>query len=643
MARATPNLKPKYWKAPFQVGNDLDKLSELDILGLDFETYFDTDYSLRKLTTSEYVADSRWEARGAAVKRRGERSAWCPAKQLPKYLKSIDWKNTALLCHHNQFDGLALAYHYGVVPAYYLCTLSMGRALHLELTRASLAALAKFYGLRNKMIDVLMKTRGIRVLSKDLMEQLALYSCVDVELTEEIFDLMLERDKFPAKELDLVDLTVRMFTEPTLLLAPGKARQEAKLEREEKAALIEAAGVSEQVLQSSDKLARHLAKLGVEVPTKTSLKTGEETWAFSKQDEEFTELLSHPNEAIATIVRARLRVKSTLAEKRAERLLRLHEGYHCVPVYLAYCAAHTKRWGGGDKLNFQNFPRVDPEKPLSGLLRKALHAPPGYQLVVADLGQIEARLTAWLAGQADILAAFADPNRDPYKELAAMIYGVPVRAVTKSQRFIGKVGTLGLGFKLGSTKYQRTLRLGALGGDPMYIEDSEAARHVSIYRRKNYMVVRLWQKLATVITDMMAGRTGTLKCINWERDRINLPSGLALNYPQLWNYDMGDDWGVQTGYVSRGTITRLYDGKLLENIIQALARIILTDAMLVIARKYKVALTVHDEIVACVPDKQVQEAIKFIRRIMTAPPTWAPDLPLAVDIGFGKVYGTAKP
>jgi DNA polymerase bacteriophage-type len=643
MPVALPRLKPKYWHAPFQIGGDISKLDELDILGIDFETYFDKDYSLTKLTTSEYIADPRFEARGAAIKQRGKKSAWCPADQLPKFLKTVDWKRTALLCHHTQFDGLILALHYGVIPAYYLCTLSMGRALHLEMTRSGLDALAKFYGLRNKMPDVLMKTKGLHELPPDLYQQLALYACVDIELAEELFDLMVYRDHYPARELDLIDLTIRMYTEPTLLLTPAKAKLEAKRERDEKEALVIASGVSEQILQSSDKLAAHLESLGIDVPTKTSPKTGEETWAFSKQDEEFTELLSHPDEAVAAIVRARLRVKSTLAEKRAERLLRLSGGYRCVPIYLAYCAAHTKRWGGGDKLNFQNFPRVNPDDPLSGLLRKALVAPKGYKVVVADLGQIEARLTAWLAGQADILEAFADPDRDPYKELASMIYGVPIEEITKAQRFIGKVGTLGLGFKLGATKYQRTLRLGALGGPSVYLDDAESARHVNIYRRKNYMVVKLWRTLDGVITDMLAGREGSLKCISWGRDHIKLPSGLRLNYPQLWHYEFDDQQGQQVGYVSRGTLTRLYDGKLLENIIQALARIILTDAMLVIANVYKVALTVHDEIVAIVPDKQVKKAMAFIAKIMSQPPAWAPDLPLAVDIDFGKNYGDAKP
>lgn len=404
----------------------------LRILTLDFETYYGDDYTLSKMTTEGYVRDPMFQTIGIGVfePATGER-LWMAHDVFTYWTAQQDWSNTALICHHAQFDGLILAHHYNIRPRFWFCTLSMARPIH-GTGKISLAKLGETYGVGVKGDDVV-KAKGKRFehFSQPEWTQYGNYCLNDCQLTYEIFIRMLQH--FSREELELIDLTIRMFTEPAFILDAPLLEQGVRDEIAAKEILLSKAETSKDVLMSNDKFAALLFDLGAEVPQKispASLKPDKNgvlgdpkyTWAFAKTDPGFKKLLEHEDDAIRWVAEARVGVKSTLKETRSQRLAEMaHRGL--APVYLNYAGAHTGRWSGGDKVNLQNLPR-------KGILRKAVLAPDGYVVVVCDSAQIEARTLAWLASHESLVEAFAQ-GRDVYSEQATIIYQRPINRKRK--------------------------------------------------------------------------------------------------------------------------------------------------------------------------------------------------------------------
>ena len=400
-----------------------------EIITLDFETYFDSDYTLRKLSTSEYIRDDRFKAQCVGIKMGTADVVWIPDVNVEEALRSIDWPSYALLAHHTQFDGFILSDRYGVHPAYYLDTLSMGRGLHSIGVGASLDALAQYYGLGHKLPEILSKTKGVRDLPPEVMAELGLYCAVDTQLCCDLFYQMVEH--YEPDELDLIHETCSMFCEPVLRVDIPRATTALQQEKDTKAQKILLADRDPANLSSNPKFAAVLQDLGIDPPMKTSPTTGKPTFAFAKSDEGLQALMTHEDEAVRAVVDARLAVKSTLNETRAQRLIDEGANDRTLPVYLKYYGAHTGRWSGGNKMNLQNLPR-------GGELRRSVIAPPGYVLCVSDSAQIEARMLAWVAGEIGVLEQFRN-GEDVYKHMAAQIFNVPLPDVTPTQRFVGKV------------------------------------------------------------------------------------------------------------------------------------------------------------------------------------------------------------
>lgn len=381
-------------------------LHSLDVLGLDFETYFDDEYSLKKqdMSTSLYVRDPRFKDQCVGLQWEHEdRATWYDRKEAVKVLRKIPWKKTALLCHHTQFDGLILNDHFGIRPAYLLDTLSMGRALHGNDIPGDLDSVAKHWGFRGKAGggEALMATKGIRDLPPELLEPLGEYCAQDVEIMMETFFAMLDHG-FPEEELDIIDITLAMFTEPVIEVDRTLARKEWIREREKRVELFcrvaqytdltidynPRAKLEERerqiepvrkLMASKEPFADLLRSAGVKPPEKfrrtPTMPEGRWIYAFARDDRAFMELQAHPDERVRDIVEARLAAKSSINATRAEGLLRRTEGNEPLPIYLNYCGAHTMRWSGGDKLNPQNFP--DPAKGRDSKLRACLMAPRG--------------------------------------------------------------------------------------------------------------------------------------------------------------------------------------------------------------------------------------------------------------------------
>ena len=609
----------------------------MDLITLDFETYYDREFSLSKLTTEAYIRDPRFEVIGVGVKVNNEETEWASGthEQVKGYLQSFDWSDAMLLCHNTMFDGAILNWVYDIRPRVYADTMCIARAIHGVETSASLRAVSEKYSIGTKGTEVVQALGKRREdFAESELDRYGDYCVNDVNLTHKLFTIMV--NGFPKQELKLIDLTLRMFIQPVLELDLGLLEQHLTETRDRKDELLISAGVTDKKeLMSNPKFAELLKSLGVEPPMKVSLTTGKETFAFAKTDEEFKALADHDNDKVQALVAARLGTKSTLEETRTQRFIDIAKR-GTLPVPVRYYAAHTGRWGGDDKINMQNLPSrgVNGKK-----LKRSIIAPEGHTIVEADSAQIEARVLAWLAGQDDLVSAFTN-GEDVYKKMASRIYGVKEEDVTKDQRFVGKTTILGAGYGMGAVKFQAQLK--TFGFD---MDLEEARRVIKIYREANGSINRLWREAQNMIVGLSRGdnvpfgKEGVLDVVP-EESAVRLPSGLLLRYDDL-RFDQTDK-GTEFHYKTRRGRTRIYGGKVIENVCQAIARCIIGEQMLLIAKKHHVVLTVHDSIVCCVPDEDVAQAQIDVEKSMRWVPEWANGLPIDCEAGIGKSYGDCE-
>jgi len=609
----------------------------MDLITLDFETYYDREFSLSKLTTEAYIRDPRFEVIGVGVKFNNEETEWASGshEQVKGYLQSFDWSDAMLLCHNTMFDGAILNWVYDIRPRVYTDTMCIARAIHGVETSASLRAVSEKYSIGAKGTEVVQALGKKREdCTESVLDRYGDYCVNDVNLTHKLLTIMVK--DFPKQELKLIDLTLRMFIQPILELDLGLLEQHLTETRDRKDELLVSAGVTDKKeLMSNPKFAELLKSLGVEPPMKVSPATGKETFAFAKTDEEFKALVDHEDDRVQTLVAARLGTKSTLEETRTQRFIDIAKR-GTLPVPVRYYAAHTGRWGGDDKINMQNLPSrgVNGKK-----LKRSIIAPEGHTIVEADSAQIEARVLAWLAGQDDLVSAFTN-GEDVYKKMASRIYGVPEEDVTKDQRFVGKTTILGAGYGMGAVKFQAQLK--NFGFD---MDLAEARRVISIYREANGAINRLWREAQNMIVGLSRGdnvpfgKEGVLDVVP-EESAVRLPSGLLLRYDDL-RFDQTDK-GTEFHYKTRRGRTRIYGGKVIENVCQAIARCIIGEQMLLIAKKHHVVLTVHDSIVCCVPDEDVAQAQIDVEKSMRWVPDWADGLPIDCEAGIGKSYGDCE-
>jgi len=682
------------------------------LVSLDFETYWDADYTLSKLSTSEYVRDKRFKAQMMGIKIGHGKTRIIPHARIKTELAKINWATHSLLCHNTQFDGFILSHHYGIHPAYLYDSLSMARGLHSNDIGAGLDEVSVFYGGQGKL-EGLDATKGVLNWGKALYDKTALYCANDVDEMVRVFKLMLP--KMPADEMDLIDLTCRMFCSPVLKVDIPRVEKELERELARREVLMYEAvdptaydvggelyekelykklfknpaeralegvprdmHIVKRVIGSNELFANLLRTEGIDPPMKVSdawIKLPKEeketeeglarkyTYAFAKDDLKFTQLpqmidewgfdLEDPEQlklAVAkqdrlqALVDVRIAVKSTTNVTRAERFLTAGANGMSLPVGYAYYRAHTGRWGGQNKMNMQNLTR-------DGELRLSILAPKGHQIAVQDSGQIEARVNGWLWGQDDLMEAFkaADKwdkdtmgtargeDRDAYCKFADTVYGHEVTTEDKVKRHVGKTAILGLGYQMGAAKFQLTLAKGANGGPPVFFSLEQCKAIVNTYRLKNNRIQAGWKICERIIEDMAAGREGSYGPLNWEANTIWLPNGMSLKYPDLKKV-IGEKGWDEWSYGAKEQRKKIYGGLLTENIIQALARIIVGWQMLQISRKYRVVMTTHDEAVAMPKTSQAEACVKFMAKWMSTPLAWCPDIPLNCEGGFDVRY-----
>jgi len=585
-------------------------------LVLDFETYYDDDYSLKKMHTLEYVRDERFKVHGVAVKLEHLDTIWLPGEVVASYIASLP-DNIELICQNTYFDGLVLFHHYQYVPAIYRDTLSMARALFIHAPELGLDYLCSLLRIGAKLPEVLELTKGLRTLPDDIARQLGEYAINDVNLTEALYDRLLSG--LPEQELALIHLTIRWGCAPVLHIDLPRALNAYRVAARTRRTKIKASGTTLQVLSSQQQFAAHLESLGIEVPLKKNSK-GKEIPALSKNDLGFRQMIADYSEHKA-LFDGRMAAKSTLEVTRIKRIYKIGSR-GTLPMPLKYYGAHTGRWSGMDGLNVQNFKR-------NSEMRKSIIAPPGYVILVADLKQIEPRLNMWFCGEQHWLSVFA-AGKDIYTATAASHFGILYEEVTKSERFFGKTLELGLGYNMGWKKFRVQLALKGI-----FFAEEEAYRAVSTYRAAHTFIQEMWKFLTLSLYAMyQEGCSVEVGPVTLVHEGISLPNGMQLDYNGLRPTEDGD-W-----FYGIGKNKKIYGGAMLENIIQALARIVIGDHLLAVEALPGVTTvsSTHDEILALVREADADEAVTAVEEIMTTPPEWAPDLPLAVDIGYAKEY-----
>ena len=647
------------------------------IVTVDFETRWDSkEYTLSKMTTEEYIRDSRFKAFGACLHEYGtdKTTQWYRGDELPKILATYDWSTTAVLAHNAQFDVSILSWVYGVRPCFILDSLSMARALRGVEVGNSLAKLAEAFELPAKGKAVY-ATDGVTSLTPAMEKELAEYCAHDVYLCEEIFKRLVAG--YPSKELRLIDMTLKMYTAPMLELDADMLSDAIKAERKQREDLLEKLGVEEAALASNKQFAEVLESLGTPAPYKKSKTTGKQTLALAKNDALFQQLLNGSNEDVSLLCEARLKVKSTTERTRAQRFLDISRR-GALPVPLSYYGALSGRWTAskGSAINMQNLKR-------GSFLRKAIMAPEGYELVVGDLSQIEPRVLAWLADYEDMLDIFRSGG-DPYAAFGAQMFNIP--GLTKEShpdlRQSAKSALLGCGYGLGWASFAAQLLVGFLGAPPQrydkafakklgvtkdYVErfiswddnvekmleiphtctDDELLTHcvaakkiIDIYRSTAYPVVGFWDMCSSLLVSALhEGHEHTYKCITFKKEEIVLPNGMSLRYPNL---RQEKDKDGKLNWVYGVDATKLYAGKITNNIVQGVARIVMTDGMLRVDKRYPVKGTVHDELICVVPEEEAADAKTWVLAQMTMEPSYMRGIPLDADGGHHKRYGLAK-
>jgi DNA polymerase len=606
-----------------------------NLITIDFETYYDKEYGLKKFTTEQYIRDEKFEVIGVAVKDKGVTKWFTGTHEETKaFLDSYEMDKHFVLGHNNRFDAAILSWIFDIHPLGLFDTMSMAQILHGLTESVSLANLSQLYQLGEKGTEVLdaLGKRRLDFTHNDLAKY-GQYCINDVELTYELFTEL--KDKFTAPEMKLIDLTIRMFTEPKLELNKGLLLRHLHKVKEAKEKLLASVSVDKELLMSNPKFAELLIEQGVTPPTKISQTTGKEAYAFAKTDEGFKELLEHDNPYVQALAAARIGNKSTIEETRTENFIQIANRGK-LPVPLKYSGAVVShRWSGVDGINLQNLPRTSE-------LRRAICAPKGYKLVASDLSNIELRLAYWFAKSHGKIQQIKD-GIDLYKQSAADITGTPYNEVNKDLRYIFKVVNLSGIYGVGANKMHSILKQGGVEKDL-----NEVKNIVYAYRRANPELVEAWQDAGTMLESVRAGQHYTMGnggiISSVPHEGMMKPNGMLLGLPNLRKLktDTGESWAYDK-LMGRTLIPEyIHPSKTFQRCIQSLARDIIGEQLIQVAKKYPVVMTVHDELVMLCKDEEVEDCKAYVEKCMTTAPNWCSDLPLGCEVGVGDNYMDAK-
>ena len=605
---------------------------ELDQLVLDFETHYGTKYSLTQLTYMEYMFHEKFYVQGFSYSLNDSPPVWVSAKDVSAFLSNVNWANTNLICHNTHFDASILFWKYDIQPAFYMDTMLIGRVLVPG--SASLDALTKVFFPHDKTKwkgKELVQFKDVKYLDDKQEGIMAGYCNRDVYATRELCNAMLPL--VPELELQVMDMTLRMAYDRRVQCEIPTLEDSIAEEAAKKELFIMA--YTREALASNNKFADLLRANGINPPMKESPKTGKMTYAFSKKDKGFIALRDDP--VAAPLREARLAVKSTIAETRAQRFIDCMETLGYLPVFLNYSGARaTHRWSGGQKLNIQNMGR-------GSKLRESIKALDGYRYVVCDLSQIEVRVLAWLTGNMVVIDAFKN-GIDPYIAFAADLFNVIVANVSKDQRQEAKAAVLSLGFQAGAESFRNV-------AETVYgvkLTPERAQEIVNIYRRVNFRVKQAWDDGQELLIGMANDPSLSYKFTNDVQflfQAAKKPSGLYLNFDNL-HYHADKEDSSKNGMVYGEGRDRnyIYGGKLIQNLTQSIARDIIAWQMVEIKKQLNLSpvCSVHDELWYITDENTADETYTNIQKIMCTSPDWFSGVPLEAEGGVGVYYADIK-
>lgn len=643
------------------------------LLFIDFESFYSSKqkYDLRAMSMVEYIRDPRFQAFGLAYAWNDSHSPlWVSAKDIPNWLnfiaKEIGWPNIAVVGHNIKFDAFILHHVYEVVPGQFIDTKGMSKAvLGKSVKGHSLQLLSEHFGLESKGV---MLTDNKIVLTMAEEAALATYCIHDVELCRILYSRM--ANNFPQSQYAAMHRTVDMFVSPKLQLNVPLLEQTSIQEAARRANIFTEIGTDipkefwrkdiglkkgklqlehttptsddiKSIFASNIKFPALLISKGYEVPKKPSTRRKDENGdpveipAIALGDPEFLEMLEGGNEELKTLCEARVAAKSTLLETRSAKLAKIGAtGFWPFDVEFSG-ADQTHRFSGGSGAggNPQNFTR-------GSALRTAVEAPNGYELVVGDFSNIELRIVAYLSKDPGLVQAI-EKGIDIYCDFASVFYGRKITKKDEKERRFGKTAILGLGYGMGFLKFIKTVRVQT--GETISEKDSRKA--VELYRTRYSKVPALWESLDKMIPLIASGYSQHHydMPVNISTQALTLPSGLKIRFPNLrqrMNEKGKPEW-VYDVYKKRNLeISKLYGGKLLENISQGLAGELCKEAMLEMGDN--VTGLVHDEIHIVCKKGLGRITAQKLKRVMSLSPDWMPQMELSAEVGVGTNWGSCK-
>ena len=563
-------------------------------LFIDFETYYDekAKYSLKYMTTLEYVRDPRFKILGASVAYGDHSAMWIDdIDTLRSVLKQASERDVIFVGHNAAFDACVAYEGLGVRFKRYRCTMLMARYLISQNilppeSGTALRDLAPMVDMEKGHLDEALASGEVdKYCNLDVEICRALYNKYEWRVPKIEWDFMsMHIDCSAVAKFDL-DI-------PLLKATAEKAKAREHLF---------------PVVRKDDALKALLEARGVTVEYKKTPK-GNDKPAFAKTDAFMKGLLEHSDPVVRQLAELRLEAYSTNERNKAQRFLDAGSPLACP---LLYYAAHTGRSGGRD-YNVQNMKR-------GGACRVALKAMPGKKLVIIDSSQVEVRTLAWLAHEEVLLNTFRR-GEDVYKAFAGnYLFRKPIDEVTKEERQIAKPAVLALGFGQG---VQGLIAYAKNYG--VSLSDEMATRCVNVYRE--------------TFTAITGGRFRHKDGL-WQREfafalangYTELPTGRRLYYPNLRKD--GDEYVFTKHEIfMRDTMfPRLWPGLTIENLVQATARDLVFTQVLDILGKYPEAdlcLLVHDEAVFSVPEGKAEEIMAYAEVAFKTPPAWASDIPV---------------
>ncbi len=646
---------------------------------LDFETFYSTTHTLSRMSPTEYVQHPDTEIISVAIREGNEPTyVLFGEEKIKRHLQDMDWSDKMAVGHNmSGFDAMILAWRFGIKPKMYGCTAAMARSKYSKtgvsvggkfLTGVSLKKLAAELRIGAKLDLEATNTKGKHLcdFSPDELAQMEEYNKVDTDLCAELFFKLAKG--FPKAELMQIDMTTRMLVEPKFELdyaMVNKALEDVKAEKasalndlynqlfehtERVARILEGNHPEPEeyvrmTLASATKFGELLRLRGVKVPMKQSpTNPAKMTPALAKTDDAFIALQDHEDPIVAAAARVRLEVKSTLLETRLQAFIKAADA--CggrLPVPLKYAGADTTGRWSGEQYNMQNLPRINPKSPKpSDALRNSLRAPKGHKVVVADLSGIELRVNHFLWKVKQSMDLYNnDVEADLYKSFAAARYGIDESEVTKDQRQLAKIAQLGLGFGAGAPTFRKVAKL--MGG--LDLSEAESLEVVTAWRDTYHDIVKGWKSFQNSLPNIAQGIESAIDpwglCIT-EKNAVRLPSGRKIHYPNL--IKESDNGKTEWWYGSGRSRARIYAGKGVENLVQALARDVIAEHALTMFKRtgYRPSLAVHDELVYIVPETVAQDVLDELQGIMRKGVSWWPELITWSEGDVGDTYGEVK-